>query len=275
MKSKKVLFIFFLALPILVFGRFMELFTMIDSSTGFFYDEYANFNIYLSAILIVISCIIILMSFLQKNYPKSPVKCSPILGIFSLIFSLALLINSANLVLNGSIFSISDSSGYASFSIGNLIYFVLIVLAAISFGLFAVQNFTGSVKGKFTMVFPVILWTYRLIYTFIGYTGIANISENVIEIFAIAACLIFLLAHGKLINNLDYQKNIRTATAFGIIAALLCGLSTIPRYILFFMQRTDLIHEGIYGNPLDFILCAYIICFLFVYLTEDKKEIHQ
>lgn len=272
LKAKKILILFFIALPVLVLGRFIQLFSLIDPSTGFFLDSELQFNVFISILLAGIPILFILLSYLKNDYAKTPSFQSVGFGVISLLFGFVFLVESAYVAVGGQLISFSAATGYTVFSFQALLYLLLCVLSALCFCMQAVGCFGSGKKGQFLMIFPVITWIYRLISTFINFTGIANISENIIEIFMLSASLIFLLAQGKVINELDCRKNLRTATAFGLSAACLCAVSTLPRYILLIIGRTDLLHEGKTGSILDAGLFIYIVFFLFAALKKQQKD---
>lgn len=273
LKAKKILFLFFIALPVLVLGRFIQLFSLIDPSTGFFLDDQMQFNIFISILLAVIPILFILFSYFKNDYTEDISFRSIGFGVVSLLFGFVFLIESAYIAISGQLFTLSNEAGYSIFSFQALLYMLLCILSALGFCLQAASCFGGIKKGMFLMIFPVITWIYRLISSFISFTGIANISENIIEIFMLCTSLLFLLAHGKAVNNIECKKNLRMATAFGLAAASLCAVSTLPRYILLIMGRTDLLHEGKSGSILDIGLLIYAVCFLFFALKKQKSNV--
>lgn len=272
MKAKKILILFFIALPVLIFGRFIQLFSLIDPTTGFFLDDQMQFNTFITAVLISVPVLFLLLSYFKNDYKKSFSFQSTGSGIVSLLFGFVFLIESAYIAISGQLFTLSNENGYFVFSFQSFLYMLLCIFSALCFCMQAIGCFSGEKKGRFLMIFPVIAWIYRLISSFISFSGIANISENIIEIFMLCSSLIFLLAQGKVINEIDCKKNIRTATAFGLVSACLCAVSTFPRYILLILGRTDLLHEGKIGSILDAGLFIYILCFLFSALKKESES---
>lgn len=270
MKAKKILITFFIALPILIFGRFFQLYSMIDPSTGFFLNDYADLAVTMCIVGAAVLLFILVMSIAKRDYPDKLATVSTPLGGVSILFGLVILVTAAGFISEGNLFTISSPPLSVDFSFSGLIYIILLIMSAVAFCLFGIFHITGTKKGMILMIFPIVLYVWRLISAFIDYTGIANISENIIDLIMLCCSLIFILLHAKIINGINYKINMPAAVGFGLAASLLCAVSTIPRYVLMIIGRSDLLHEGTTANPIDAGLMIYIVVFLIVYLKAEN-----
>lgn len=262
MKLKNIYLLFVLFLPVSVMGRFFQLSSTINPSTGFFSADAADINFYMCAAFVVFAFFLFCCTLFYKGYSSAPIQPKPVLAVFSLILALTLLIDLGAMVT-------SIGGGVTAFQI---LHCALLMLSAAVFCLFAVWSFSGvKVNVGGLMLVPIVLWIVRLIADFMSFTGMANISENVIKLIMICTSMVFLLYHGKLVGGMGSVRNRRMAVAFGMPAAVLCLISTLPRYILYFVDATKL-HEGLLGDPADLALGVYIAVFIWQCLKEEQVE---
>lgn len=262
MKLKNIYILFALFLPVSILGRFFQLFATINPSTGFFTPDASGINFYMCAAFAVFTFFLFCCALFYKDYSDAPITPKPISAVFSLILALTMLID-----LGAKVTSLT------SISVLEIVYCALLLLGAGVFCLFAVRSFSGNdMQLGGLMIVPILLWIVRLITDFIAFTGMANISENVIKLLMICTSMVFLLYHGKLVDGMGSVKNRRMAVAFGIPATILCLISTLPRYILYFVDAAKL-HEGALGDPMDLALGIYMVVFIQQCLKTEKPAI--
>ena len=259
MKLKNIFILFLILLPLSAAGRFIQLSGMTDPFTGFFYENFSGINIFMTVFFTALMLLLFVSTFTFKDYSDNNLRKSPLMTAASFVMALALLIELGSKMVS------------FDFSAFNLIYFVLLLLSAAVFCINGISNISDiKVNSGLMMIFPLILWIFRLISSFISFTGMANISENVITIIMICASMVFLLSQGKLAGGIISAKNTKLAVSFGMISANLCLISTLPRYILYLIDKTKL-HEGAVGSFTDLALAFYAICFIYICLSNDNK----
>lgn len=251
---------FLLFLPVSCLGRFFQLFATIEPATGFYNPDYLKINIFMGIFFAVFLILIFISSLFLKKYSDDRLPKSKAMSLASLVMSLAVLIDIGSLI------------GTNEISIFNMVYLLLIVLTAGVFCINAITNFADTnISTGGMMIIPIIFWLFRLIRSFLFFTGIANISENVIKIVLICCSIVFLLFHGKIYSEFDLHKNKKLAVSFGMISSVLCFVSTLPRYVIYFIDKTKL-HECAVGDFTDFALGIYIIVFIYLCFKREKIE---
>ncbi len=259
LKNLKIWLLFLIGLPVFLIGRTVALYTMIDPATGFFYSEYHTFHLVYS-LLLAGFCVLLLILCLLDRKTTNHLQSSPVLGVGAFLMALVLLIQAANALFT------------LQFSVLYLLQLLCYVLSALAFCIYGIWHLTGYNKGKGLLLFPILLWILRLISVFIEYTGIANISENVLTLLAIAASTVFLLFHGKLTAGIATKTNYIRAMAFGLPASLLCLLASLPRYLLFFSGNSILLHNVSQSTLLELAMGIYILLFFLAQPIQKVEE---
>ena len=270
LKFRNILPIFFIITIISVTVRFLQSYSMIDPRTGFFKPEFSALNIAISIAFGVVLLLFLVLGFKTKDKFSETKNKSPVLCASSMFLAFALMIEGGIMLNDGSFYAISKETGANEFQLGTLLGFTLLTFSVLAFCVYAVNLARDKKSGGFLLIFPVFYWAYRLITAFITYTGIANISENIIYIAMLCFSLVFLLSHGKIIADINPEKSIKSVLAYGFGGAMLCFVSIVPRFLLTIIGQQDLIHEGILGKPLDLILGVYIVIFMCVQMGNKS-----
>lgn len=260
MKHKNIVAFFSVSLLFSMSIRIIQLMFMIEPDTGFVKPEYGNLQTALTAGLFFIIIAFTVFSALSRRRPldieELPIKP---LGVFAAVTAAAQLIEVAILALS------------STFDISNMLMMLFLLLSSSFFILFSISIFTGNRIPMFASVFPVILYVYKLVASFISYTGIANISENMFDVAMLCVTLFFFLLHGKYLSEVTSPKKSRIIFPVGLVASLFCFLCTIPRYAIILLGASNILHESALPNISDFIMGVYIAAFVLICFRKGKR----
>lgn len=260
LKHKKAFIVFFTCFAVSIVARTLQLIFINEPETGFVKPEYMPVAVVLAVSLVVALTAIFLLAKFSGSHPTGLKKRSVPLAAISFAMAGAIVFEIITTVLK--------QPFYPAYLI-----LILLLLGCIAFFIMMGSSQISDRKLPASLaLILVIYWIARLIVTFMSFTGIANISENVIETGTLCFSLIFLLDHGKILSGVNAEKSMRWIFPTGLMASLLCGLSALPRYILIISGNGSLIHEGIIPTPVYLILCVYIVVFLLNLTSKSEKR---
>ena len=118
-------------------------------------------------------------------------------------------------------------------------------------------------------VFPVLWCGVRLGASFIQYTGIAKISENLLDVGMLCLYLCFWLFHGRLWSGISSRKTARWVYGVGLAAALFGVICTVPRWIVSLTGIS--LHGASVPGAVDFMMAVYIVVFCFAAVRNIKS----
>lgn len=250
MKAKLFWIFCVVLLPLTVAGRTVQLIFMTEPATGFFKPSYAALGVAMGVLLgLCLAGLLALSRFLKEPFRPIGDKSIP-LAAAAFLMAAAQLYEAAAVMLSDTRIGIT------------LVLHMLLLFGSVAFfAMLGVSRISYLPLPHILTVLPVLLWVYKLVAAFIHYTGIANISENILEIALLCFSLLFMLQQGKFLSG-DRIKSGRWILGGGICTALLCAAATLPRYILLLCGQGSLIHDGALPNPSDLVLMLYILAFL-------------
>ncbi len=232
MKTRNTLIPFFLGAIIALPLKIYQLLNVVDYSTGFYKN--GNFSNIALPIVLALGVVAILTFALSSKKPPEycPRVKSSILGIITGITAASIGYVSAVDLYNTEKAMFSGTVG--------LIYSCLGLISVLSFLFLMVSFFMANnlVSVKPAIMLPPVLWMgLRLVLTFFDFTKKANISENSYDILSMAFMLVFLLSAAKFMAGAGGATS-KWTFASGACAALFTALSTIPRYVLRFSDKS-------------------------------------
>jgi len=243
--------------------RVLQLLVLIDGPTGFgkVGTPYVGLNlaVYLLTVL-VMAAIFVLTSFFSNRQPVAApdTTISPSLSVFSFVMMVSLLFRGGIYLLFG--------GGLAS-SYG-ILYIILHLLSILFFAFYGISGF-GSIKcPKLFSIFPVLLYGYDLIAAFIGYTGMANISNNVYECLFYCLCLFFFLLHGKVLSSVDIRRSSRILLPTTWLAAFMGFMISIPPLVAFLLGGKEILH----GSPLTSVSALFPTIYMLLFTSALYKK---
>ncbi len=259
--------------------RTYQLLFITDAGTGF-YDkiDWSVYAIYgLSALAILVSFIIVNLA---KNVPSSRddmKKKNGFLAVSSILFALGIIIDSVLAITS----ILAGTVGAESFG-SIIIEAVFGVFAAIYVMIFGISHFDGKTtyfQYRFLALAPLAWTTGRIIIRFMKKISYVNVADLMLEIFILAAMLIFFLAFARISSGLSNEKSMRSLFASGYVCIFFCALANIPRIVLMLTGNSQYIP---YEYPLSvcdltfaLFVVAYIVNAMNKAVVNDHDEIYM
>jgi hypothetical protein len=259
--------------------RTYQLLFITEASTGFY--TATDWSVYvayaLSALAILVSIIVV---GLAKNVPSSRDeirKKNVFLAVSSILFALGIIVDSVLAFTS----ILAGTTGTENFS-SVVIEAVFGVFAAIYIMIFGISHFDGRTtyfQYRFLALAPLAWTTGRIIIRFMKKISYVNVADLMLEIFILAAMMIFFLAFARISSGLSNEKSMRSLFASGYVCVFFCALANIPRIVLSVTGNSASIP---YEYPLSIcdltfalFVVAYIINAMSKATTNDHDEIYM
>lgn len=284
---KLPLFVSLLALLVAVPLRVYQYFKVLEPETGFYSSN--DISVYVMYILLgaamLLSVLIPLIN-KKKLITVTSVKKSPVFLVFSLILAVTIIIDSAGQLMG--YFDLYDAASAAG---GTVTEYVknqggtFLLLQAVSGAVAAVYFFVsglsvslGNSDGsrlKILGLTPVLWYIFKLLYRFKRTISFTNVSDLMLELFAIVFLMMFFFALAQTVAKIDAQTVFWKIFAYGVPAAIFALMCFLPRFIVMIIGKSELLntHYGISYSDLG--VAAYIIYNLLSRMkarTADSEE---
>ena len=261
MKHFKIFIFSAFALVSAVTLRTIQLLFLTDSKTGFYKQGMEGVGTALMVLVIAVIAAASTLVFLFKKESLSPTPTSSaLLGCAALFAGIA---NAAEPFLN----SISLSSVPTAL-LG--LRTVLIIASGAVFCWYGLAIlFRAELHASLSLVL-VVTWVVRLMSSFICFTGMSNISENLYDVLMLISTLIFLLFFGKAVCKISKSQTHRKLFASGVAAVLFTSASSVPCLIAYFAGDYAFVHTPV-DNPITGIFMAFFISVYLVEICRIKK----
>lgn len=278
---KLPLFCSLFALLVAVPLRVYQYFKILEPETGFYNKiDFSVYVIYfLLGIAMVIGIAIPLIN--RKNIitVSRPKKSSAFL-VISIIIAVTIIVDSASQLISyfdlyeQAVSSSTQIAKYVKDQGGNmlLIQSVFGAIAAIYFFVTGLAVGVGNSDGtKFkVLAFAPVLWCiFKLLYRFKRTISFVNVSDLLLELFAIVFLMLFFLAFSQVVSAIDASDVYWKLYAYGITAAMFTLMCFLPRFIVMAVGHSELLctHHGISYSDLG--VAIYII---YALLSRAKAQ---
>ncbi|MBP3441907.1 MAG: hypothetical protein J6L62_03795 [Clostridia bacterium] len=275
----------FAAILIAVPLRIFQYLKLIDPSTGF-YNEKDFSVIILYAILVIVMILSIVLPYLKHKtiQPVSVEKSSKVFLAVSLLMALGTAIDAVGLITDF-VDLISDVpqyidrkslTEYISAQGGTLILIqgVFAIISAFYFVISGLSALNEKMKAKFKILAlsPVVWCVFRLLLRFKRTIAFINVSDLLLELFAIVFAMVFFLAIAQIRAKIDADSIFWKIFAYGIPTAVLAVVCFLPRFILLITGNSEMINalHPIYASDLTLAIYAGYICISS--LKSEPKE---
>lgn len=254
---------FFTALFSAVAVRIMQMMFVTDSNTGFFKDGYESMGSFMSAGMVVLVAVTGILGFFNDHRPKDAPPNSFLFATSMLLIGIANLIEPY--------FGTKPPSSIPLMLVA--LRLLLLVSTGLSFCYLAITMFMNKKANFGLLVVPVVLWIVRLMVTFMSYTGMSNISDNLYDVAMIMATLLFLLMQAKLLCGVKKGKYSYGVLALGLMSVMLIAICILPRIVMFFLFGSQFIHSTVDSITTHFFMGFYIVVYLLItpYSKRGKK----
>lgn len=259
MKHIKIFIFSAFALVSAITVRTIQLLFLTDSKTGFYKEGMEGVGTALMVLLIVAIAIASTLVFMFNKEKLSPVpSSSAFLGCAAIFAGIA---NIAEPFLN----EISLST-VPTLLLG--LRTIMILAAGVVFCWYGIAILFGAKLHASLSIILVTTWVVRLMSSFICFTGMSNISENLYDVLMLISTLVFLLLFGKAVCKISHSETNRRLFATGIAAVLFTAASSIPCIIAYLASDFAFIHIPV-DSPITGIFMAFFIA---VYLVDICKK---
>ncbi len=284
---KLPLFVSLLALLVAVPLRVYQYFKVLEPETGFYSSN--DISVYVMYILLgaamLLSVLIPLIN-KKKLITVTSVKKSPVFLVFSLILAVTIIIDSAGQLMG--YFDLYDAASAAG---GTVTEYVknqggtFLLLQAVSGAVAAVYFFVsglsvslGNSDGsrlKILGLTPVLWYIFKLLYRFKRTISFTNVSDLMLELFAIVFLMMFFFALAQTVAKIDAQTVFWKIFAYGVPAAMFALMCFLPRFIVMIIGKSELLNTHYGVSYSDLGVAAYIIYNLLSRMkarTADSEE---
>lgn len=284
---KLPLFVSLLALLTAVPLRVYQYFKVLEPETGFYSSN--DISVYVMYILLgaamLLSVLIPLIN-KKKLITVTSVKKSPVFLAFSLILAVTIIIDSAGQLMG--YFDLYDAASAAG---GTVTEYVknqggtFLLLQAVSGAVAAVYFFVsglsvslGNSDGsrlKILGLTPVLWYIFKLLYRFKRTISFTNVSDLMLELFAIVFLMMFFFALAQTVAKIDAQTVFWKIFAYGVPAAMFALMCFLPRFIVMIIGKSELLNTHYGVSYSDLGVAAYIIYNLLSRMkarTADSEE---
>lgn len=251
-KYKHIKIAFLIALILGLAVRFIQLFSVTESSTGFFFvgKEIAGF-VYSALMFIVLIAFSTCAALVYRCPLKTP-KVSKPLGAMAMVSGAFILIEAITYITQVSLFNWEK-----------LLLGITGPATAIFFIFYGLKGFIKSRLARPLYAIPILYFLSRLVCEFISVSKTSLILQNVLNIAAIAAVLVFVLEWGKIANNISSEVSYKTILISGGVAALLCAFASIPELVFLSVKQDATAHQ----NPVSLVnllvMCLFIVFYIY------------
>ncbi len=257
------LYVTFGLLVVAIPFRMYQHLNILEPATGFY--KVVDWSVYLMYGLSILAIVIpYLLTTLAKNVPasKSPFRKNKFLALASFIFASGIILD---VVVSLSKFFITakevTTQGFTIFGTIDqaqaplLIESVFGVFAAIYiiiFGISFIDGRTTYAQYKFLALSPLFWAMSRIVVRFMRKIAYINVSDLMLELFAIMFMMIFLLSFARICAGLVNNKAMRTLFASGFVAIFFCLVANIPRLLIMLTGNGRTL-----ANEYSFALCDF------------------
>ena len=258
MKNIKIFVFSAFALVSTVIIRAIQLLFLTDFKTGFYKEGMETLGSGLMAFLVITITLASSLIFTSKTQRLISNPSSTLLSASMLFAGLANIVEP--------FFGSSSLSAVPVAFLG--IRTILVVLSGFVFCYFAIAMLTERKPNSALSIVLVISWVARLMTSFICFSKMSNISENLYDILMLVFTLIFIHLFGKTVCGIGAGKTNKLLFASGIAAVLFSAASSIPFIIAQFFEQVKIVHTPT-DNPITGLFMAF---FISVYLVEISRE---
>ncbi|MBO5105504.1 MAG: hypothetical protein J6C29_01250 [Clostridia bacterium] len=258
MKHIKVFIFSAFALVSAVTLRTIQLLFLTDAKTGFYKEGMEGIGTALMVLLIGVIAVASTLVFMFSKQKLSPTpSSSALLGCVALFAGIA---NIAEPFLNEISFS-----AVPAVLLG--LRTVMIIASGAVFCWYGIAILFGTKLHASLCIIPIITWVIRLMSSFICFTGMSNISENLYDVLMLISTLISLLLFGKAVCKISKSTTNRKLFASGIAAVLFTSVSSLPCIIAYITSDFTFVHIPV-DSPITGLFMALFIA---VYLLDICK----
>lgn len=265
--------------------RLYQTICLIEPETGFFTDK-TNFSVpALYAVLGVAAALIVALSYICRGLPQdAPRSRSKTLGGLAAVLSVAFLADAGIQVYHTVQVFMDEAGMLGSAGMGRYLIMQLLtlglqsLLAVLCCAYFALLGLSAFGKGpaysrfKILAAVPVFWAVARTVNRFIRMINFKNVSDLLLELLMLAVLMLFFLAFARVNSRVEAKDNIWRLFAYGLTAAMLQFVISVPRLALIVCGMGDRIVDLYPLDVCDLLLPAFILAYLFISVQQSQQR---
>lgn len=245
--------------------RVYQLLSLIESDTGFYKE--INWSVYLMYAVCILAVLVpYVLTLLAKNVPESRAvyRKNKLLAAASFIFGVGIAADAitafSTLILVKQGYLTQATSIVPALFQG--IFGILAAIYIIVFGISYIDGRTTYSKYKLLALCPLVWAAVRLVMRFVKKISYVNVSDLMLELFAIAFMMLFLLSFARISSGLSNKKSMRSLWAAGFASAFLCAAANLPRLVVVITGNGGVLPEEFPFALCDFGFAFFAACYI-------------
>ena len=267
-----------LALPLRIYQYVAGI---LEPGTGFYAEN--NWSIYvLYAVLLAAAVASVVIGLTKKktlDFSYEAVK-NPLVGIASALSAAGLIIDvfthlNALGESHPSLYADTAPAGLPSYNI-LLIQIIVSLIAALFFVILTIGSLSGKTSGteyRIISLVPVFWSIIRMVGRFMRTISYVRVSELLFEMVMLMFMIMFFMAFAQSNSKVNEKDCIWKVAAYGLPAALLALVCSVPRIILSLIGSADLIYSQSSIEFADLGIALFIIAVVLTkVVTKTESE---
>ena len=277
--------------------RMYQLLNIIEPDTGFYkVTDWSVYLMYALGILAIISPYV--LTILAKNVPasKSPFRKNMFLAVASFVFAAGIIFDVVSslskFLINAKSFSSVGVSIFGTMDQAQLplliesIFGVFAAIYIIIFGISFIDGRTTYSQYKFLALSPLFWAMSRIVIRFVRKIAYVNVSDLMLELFAITFMMIFLLSFARICAGLANNKAMRTLFASGFVGMFFCVVANLPRLLMVITGNASALPDDYPFSLCDLGFAVFAFAYIFnavkcakendsLELVSQENEVHD
>lgn len=234
---------------------------MTDSETGFYYDRYENMsNIFTTVVVIAVIIMLLLNLFNKQKVKIATPKPNTFFGISQIMLGVCLAIEP--LFVNELPATVPAVLKTAKV--------ILVVLAGVCFVVLGFLNFIDKKPNYILLIIPTLSYIFRLLVTFLCYTGMSGIASNIYEIVNLCFILGFLHFSSKILCDVKGKNTEAITSSFAFLTLISSSVCSIPTMITIIFGNV-----GVHLSVDSIITNLFMTIYVFAFLISKKQEVEE
>ena len=262
-KALLAFLVFFVCFTVI---RIIEVAVGIDAATGFFKQSSPLHGLFYA--LVICGCAVLAVySFLSKPASelrtigfRSVALCimAALLGLAFLGDGLAAFGQISDLHAAGGSFRERMSSGELPLTLRGIFGVLSAVYSFVLAHAYRTGN-TAAAKARILALSPICWAAFRMVHHFVRKISFTKVSDLFFELLMLGAMLLFFMAFASVTSGIYSDGTAWRLCGFGLPAALLAGMLSLPRLVFTLIDKAAYINENHPFQAVDCIFCCFVL----------------
>lgn len=267
MKHRQVLMLLYIALPICVLLRTIQMCFTIDNTTGFLKQEYSAIGVSITVVICAAAAAIGLLATMVDTKKQSLCANGPCMAV-------------ACALVGGMFIYQTVAAFYAPIVDWYSVLLVLLSLwSAFVFIAYGIKSIYDCNMPRLMLAVPVAYYIMKLISIFVSTSKLALVTENVFLVLASSVLLWFMFEFASFENQVgDVDKKPKKLFALGLTATVMCAVTSLPKLFLLIFNKIQLsgaeISEALLNMSIGIFIMIYILR-KFADSSENQKSVSK